>query len=245
MKLSFVIPAYNEEKYIGQCLQSIFDELKGSSYDTEIIVVNNNSTDKTKEIALSFLNVKVVDESQKGLVNARRAGFEAASGDLIANIDADTILTDGWITKVMDKFQYNQKLVGFSGPFIYYDMPWRINLLVRLFYYLGYITYFFNRRVFKISSMLQGGNFIFKKSAFAQVGGYNSNFDFYGEDTDVAKRLNKVGEVIFSFSLPIYASGRRLKEEGLLKSGFKYSINYFWTIFFKKPFNKKHKDIRQ
>ena len=53
MKLSFVIPAYNEEKYIGQCLQSIFDEMKGASHDVEIIVANNNSTDRTKEIALS------------------------------------------------------------------------------------------------------------------------------------------------------------------------------------------------
>jgi len=244
MKLSFVIPAYNEEKYIGQCLQSILDEMNGASHDVEIIVVNNNSTDRTKEIALSFPNVKVIEESQQGLVNARRAGLNAATGDLIANIDADTILADGWIDKVIDKFKYNPQMVAFSGPFVYFDMPWRINFLVKLFYGLGYITYFFNRHVFHISSMLQGGNFIFRKSAFEQIGGYNHNFDFYGEDTDVAKRLNKVGDVVFSFSLPIYASGRRLKEEGLLKSGFKYSINYFWTIFFKKPFNKKHKDIR-
>ncbi len=92
--------------------------------------------------------------------------------------------------------------------------------------------------------MLQGGNFVFRKSAFVQAGGYNHKFTFYGEDAEVAKRLHKFGKVIFSFSLPIYTSGRRLREEGLLKTGFKYSINYFWTIFFKKPFNKKYKDIR-
>jgi len=244
MKLSFVIPAYNEEKYISQCLQSIFNELEGKLYDVEIIVVNNSSTDKTKEIASAFSGVTVVDEAQKGLVNARKAGFAVATGDLIANIDADTILTHEWIEKVLDKFKYNSDIVAFSGPFIYYDMPLRINVLVRLFYYFGYITYLFNSHFLHVSSMLQGGNFVFRRAAFEKIGGYNDKFVFYGEDTDVAKRLSKVGKVIFSFKLPIYASGRRLRKEGILKAGFKYSINYFWTIIFRKPFNKKYTDVR-
>lgn len=129
MKLSFVIPAYNEENYIGQCLQSIFDEAKGKGYDMEIIVVNNASIDRTKEIALSFPGVKVVDEMKKGLVQARKAGYEAASGDLIANIDADTRLTPGWIDEVLSKFN-DPQVVAFSGPFIYYDMPLKIRMMV-------------------------------------------------------------------------------------------------------------------
>ncbi len=132
MKLSFVIPAYNEENYIGQCLQSIFDEAKGKGYDMEIIVVNNASIDRTKEIALSFPGVKVVDEMKKGLVQARKAGYEAASGDLIANIDADTRLTPGWIDEVLSKFN-DPQVVAFSGPFIYYDMPLKIRMMVRFY----------------------------------------------------------------------------------------------------------------
>ena len=244
MKLSFVIPAYNEENYIGKCLESIERETKGKDYDIEVVVVNNASVDKTKEVASSFEGVIVVDEMKKGLVSARKAGFHAATGDLIANIDSDTILTPGWIDKVMREFSHNGKLVGLSGPFIYYDLSPSVNFWVRIWYAFGFVSYIFNRYVFKISSMLQGGNFVIKKDAFEQVGGYNNSFDFWGEDTDVARRLHKVGEVKFTFKLPIYASGRRLQAEGIFSSAVKYTVNYVWTLFFKKPFNKTFTDIR-
>ena len=101
MKLSFIVPAYNEEDLIGKCLESILKQAASRLGDIEIIVVNNASTDKTREIALSFPGVIVVDEPQKGIVHARHAGFLASSGDLIANIDADTMLTPGWINKIL------------------------------------------------------------------------------------------------------------------------------------------------
>ena len=72
MKLSVVIPAYNEEALIGDCLRSILAESEGKNYNIEIIAVNNASTDKTREIIASFPGVKLVDEPDKGLVKARR-----------------------------------------------------------------------------------------------------------------------------------------------------------------------------
>lgn len=116
MKLSFVIPAYNEEAMIHGCLASIVGELAKGSYNAEVLVVNNSSTDRTKEIALSFPHVTVVDEMRKGLVFARRAGFLASSGDIIANVDADTRLTKGWVDTVMREFTKDEKLVALSGP---------------------------------------------------------------------------------------------------------------------------------
>jgi glycosyltransferase involved in cell wall biosynthesis len=71
MKLSFAIPAYNEEANIGACLTSILQELESKSWDVEIIVINNASTDRTAEIARSFPNIRVIDEPMKGLVRAR------------------------------------------------------------------------------------------------------------------------------------------------------------------------------
>lgn len=243
MKLSFVIPAYNEEEYLNQCLESIVKQIKDKPYNIEIIVVNNASTDKTKMIAQSFSGVKVVDEPQKGLVRARQAGFLASSGDLIANIDADTKLTPGWLTTVFEEFESDRKLVALSGPFIYYDLSKSVKFWVRIFYYLGYITYLFNHYILRASAMLQGGNFILRRRALEQAGGFNLNFDFYGEDTDIAHRMNKVGKVKFTFKLPIYTSGRRLKSEGILIMAWRYILNYFWTIIFKKPFTKSVADI--
>lgn len=244
IKLSFVIPAYNEEAYIGKCLASIVKQVGGRS-DTEIIVVNNASTDGTKETAASFRNVKVVDEPEKGIVKARRAGFLASRGELIANIDADTVLTPGWVDKVVSEFSKNPKLVAVSGPYIYYDLPKSTNFAVKCFYAAGYVSYLLNRFVFRVGSMLQGGNFVVKRSAIEKIGGYNTKLDFYGEDSDLARRLHKVGDVKFTFGLPMYTSGRRLKGEGVLTMGMKYGINYFWTIFFKKPFTKSYIDVRE
>lgn len=245
MRLSFVIPAYNEEKLLGKCLDSILKDLKNKTVagEVEIIVVNNASKDRTGEIASSFPGVIVVDEPTKGIVHARKAGLMRASGELIANIDADTIMTPGWIDKVLKKFEENPKMVAFSGPHIMYDVKWSVRYWSRVFYYAGYISYSFNQLFFGIG-MLQGGNFIFRKSAFEKIGGYNTNIIFYGEDTDVARRLSKEGKVIFSFNLPIYASGRRMKKEGMIKAGVKYVVNYLSTIYLKKPLHQAYADIR-
>jgi len=245
MKLSFVIPAHNEEKLIGKCLNSIIKELNSrkSSDEVEIVVVNNASQDRTGEIAKSFPGVIVVDEPKKGIVEARRAGLSRATGELVANVDADTMLTPGWVDKVLEKFEKNPNLVAFSGPFILYDMSLWVRFWSRVFYILGYLTYLFNQ-LFLGVGMLQGGNFIFRKSAFEKIGGYNSKIIFYGEDSDVARRLSKEGEVIFSFDLPILASGRRMKKEGLFRSGIKYVVNYIWTIYFNKPSHEDYTAVR-
>jgi len=73
MVLSFVVPAFNEEAYIGDCLESILQQTKQIQDSIEIIVVNNASTDRTREVALSYPGVRVVDEPRKGLTFARQA----------------------------------------------------------------------------------------------------------------------------------------------------------------------------
>lgn len=244
MKISIIIPAYNEENHLGRCLKSVERELAAGDYEAEVIVVNNASTDHTKEIASSFQGVIVVDEPKKGIVRARHAGFAESSGDLIANIDADTELPKGWLKKVMREFERDEKLVALSGPFIYYDLPIRTRAMVRLFYFFGYFFYVFNHYVLRVGAMLQGGNFIVRRSALEQIGGYDTSIAFYGEDTDIARRMSKAGKVKWTFKLPIYASGRRLKHEGVATIGVRYALNYFWIIFLKKPFTEKYKDIR-
>ncbi len=241
MKLSFVIPAYNEEEYIGECLEVILAQKKNLPYDVEVIVVNNNSTDRTEEVVRHFEGVKIVEEKEKGLVPARRAGFNAATGDLIANVDADTRLTRGWIRRVMESFERDPKLVALSGPFLYFDAPLKIRFFTRVFYYTSFVL---NTLAPWLFPVVQGGNFVVRKDALAKIGGYRHDLNFYGEDADVARRMNKVGKVKFTFKLPIKSSGRRLAKEGGLTTAFRYTMNYFWIIFFGKPFTKTSQDIR-
>ncbi len=243
MKLSFVIPAHNEEAIIGKCLEAVLREAQGRD-NIEVIVVDNASTDGTAKIASAYSGVTVVHEPTKGIVWARRAGFLASHGDLIANVDSDNILTPGWITTVLAEFEKDPNLVTLSGPFIYYDLPKTARLFVRFFYYISYITYILNRFVFRIGSVVQGGNFVVRRTALEKIGGFDTTISFYGEDTDIARRMNKVGEVKFTFKLPIYSSGRRLAKEGALTTGLRYGLNYFWITFFKKPLSTTYTDLR-
>ena len=243
-RLSFVIPAYNEEALIGQCLESVLREISRSGVDTEIVVVINASVDRTGEIARSYAGVNVVDEPKKGLVNARHAGFEASSAELVANIDSDTMLPEGWIATVIREFDADPKLVGLSGPFIYYDLSLWNRFLVRLFYYLTWLMYVINHFVLKVGAVIQGGNFVFTLTAWLKAGGYDRTIAFYGEDTDVAVRLSRVGKVKWTFRLPMLTSGRRLEKEGVFKTAGTYVLNYFWVTFRGKPATKEYTDIR-
>lgn len=246
MKISFSIPAYNEEHRIARCLESVQKEIirAGMENDVEIVVVNNASTDRTKEIAQKFSGVKVVDETRKGLTFARQAGFEHSNGDLIANVDSDTLVPPGWLDTVTREFSRDKSLVALSGPFLYYDLPAFSRFCVRVFYWIGYGTYAFNKHVLRAGSMLQGGNFVVRRGAMQKIHGFDTSIKFYGEDTDVARRLSAIGDVRWTFRLPIYASGRRLAHEGILKMGGRYALNYLWTTFAKKPWSEEYVDVR-
>jgi glycosyltransferase involved in cell wall biosynthesis len=245
MKLAFVIPAYNEEALIGKCLESVQAEIRRSGADADIIVVNNASSDRTGEIARSFEGVVVVDEPKKGLVNARDAGFAASEGyELVANIDSDTIVPEGWLDVVLREFNKDPKLVCLSGPYIYYDMAPHNRLMIGMFYGLTYLIYLLNRFVLRVGSVVQGGNFVFKRAAWESVGGYDRSIDFFGEDTDVAVRLSKVGGVKWTFALKMKTSGRRLEKEGVFRTAGTYTLNFFWVTFRGKPVTKSYNDIR-
>lgn len=246
MRLAFVIPAFNEEMLIGKCLTSVLAEIErsGRADQCEVIVVNNASTDRTGEIAGGFPGVRVVDETKKGLVNARDAGFQATDADLVANIDSDTMVPEGWLDVVFDEFARNERLVCLSGPYVYYDMSAWNRFLVGAFYWLTYAIYILNHYILRVGSVVQGGNFVFRRAAWAQVGGYDRSIQFFGEDTDVAVRLSRVGKVKFTFRLKMKTSGRRLEKEGVFRTASTYTLNFFWVTFRGKPATKDYNDVR-
>jgi glycosyltransferase involved in cell wall biosynthesis len=244
MKITFVIPAFNEEKYIRPCLESIMREIHVSGFDAEVIAVNNASTDGTKAVALSVPGVRVIDENRKGVVRARQAGFRAATGDLIANIDADVMVPEGWLVKVVGEFERDENLVAVSGPYIYYDAPPYQKILISLFYSFSLILYHIGYSLFRVGAMAQGGNFVIRKSALQKINGYDTSIDFYGDDTDAAQSLSAVGKVKWSGKIAVLSSSRRLEGEGIFRMGIRYAMNYFWVTCMGRPFTKEHKDIR-
>src|SRR5689334_10679087 len=101
MKTSIVIPVYNEAAQLGACLRAIAQQ---TVKPLEVIVVDNNSTDGTRAVAEAYDFVTVLEEPRQGVVHARSRGFDAARGDIIARIDADSILPADWLANVETVF---------------------------------------------------------------------------------------------------------------------------------------------
>lgn len=102
LTLSIVIPVYNEQHHIRACLEAI---AKQTVKPLEIIVVDNNSTDATSEIARAYPFVKVIKEPLQGRASARTTGFNKARGDIIGRIDADSVVMPAWVERVLQDFQ--------------------------------------------------------------------------------------------------------------------------------------------
>jgi glycosyltransferase involved in cell wall biosynthesis len=238
MKISLIIPAYNEEKYIGDCLQSVQKYAMGRLH--EVIVVDNASTDNTAAVAGQFPGVKIVREEHKGLTHARQAGLEGATGDIIAYIDADTRISERWLATALGEFEKNEGLVSLSGPARYWDVnAWDRFLIEAGWWITAPLMYQ------AVGFMIYGANFMAKKSALEAAGGFDKGIEFYGEDTDIARRLSRVGKVKFRMDFYIYSSARRFKTEGIWKTNFVYSLNFLWPALFGRPFTKSPSDVRR
>jgi glycosyltransferase involved in cell wall biosynthesis len=239
--ISIVIPAYNEEKYIGACLQAIAQSIEQTKndFDIEVIVVDNASTDSTASVVSTFPTVRLIHESKKGLTCARQAGLEAASGGVVAYVDADTRMPLDWIPRVMKEFSRDPKTVCVSGPHRYYDISLFDSIIVWVFWYVfSYPLYLV------IGYMVAGVGFVVRKKAMLAIGGFDTSISFYGEDTNVARRLHAVGNVQFILSLYMPTSGRRLNGEGIIGTGYRYAINFFSEAFLKRPASGAYRDIR-
>lgn len=249
IQYSFVIPAYNEREFISPCLDSIYDEINRYHLESlsEIIVVDNNSLDGTEDFIKTFFpDVVVIKESEQGLVPARKAGIKIARGQYIINLDADVRLPVGWFKYAISQLTGNPELVAISGPYYYYDLSRFQNAVIQGYYGIAKLLYLIVRHIFKSGSMIQGGNVMIRSDAIRASGAYENidAFKFYGEDTELARRLSKIGKVEFSLKHKVYSSGRRIISEGLFKTGLTYTMNYFWPILFKRPFTKEWIDHR-
>ena len=241
---SLVIPAYNEEKYIGDCLEYA---LRHKDF-FEIIVIDNASTDGTKKLVEKIAKehphalgrLRVVTEMKKGLTRARERGRLEARGNVIAYVDADTRMPEKWLGMVIHEFEKNKNLAVLSGPYVYHDIPrYEQRLITILYWYILAMPIYW-----LVGYMTVGGNFAIRASALEKMGGFDTSIEFYGEDTNIARRASKHGKVKFMPSLYMYTSARRFEGQGVWKTGLIYMTNFVSEVIFKKPVTKKYVDIR-
>lgn len=234
MRFSIVIPAYNEEKVLEKTLSSL-KRLGTPRKEFEIIVVDNNSVDRTSEMAKKFGADKVILEKQPGTNLAREAGRKAASGDIIAFLDADTVPSIDWLSKIEEDLS-RPGVVAVSGPFDY-GFKGVMRLIDRVYtrYLMPAAPKVLRLLFWRKAGVIIGGNFAAWNWALEKIGGLPP-LKFYGDDVAIAMLLSRrVGKVFFDRELVVKSSPRRFEKEGLLATVLKY-IYQEVKIYFSKEF---------
>ena len=204
MFISVVIPAHNEERYLGECLGTLQRQRYPESR-FEVIAVDNASTDATPMIARQFGAV-VVREPIVNIGQARQRGARAARGEIIASTDADTVVPPDWLERIALHFERDDELGALFGPFRYRDgtafekvFLWYLNIgPMMALHALG-------------MSCFSGTNYAVRRETFWKVGGCNVSLPA-GEDVDLSLRLTKVTKVTFDSGLVVHTSARRRGE---------------------------------
>lgn len=201
MKVSVIIPAFNEKKYIAHCLESLKQQ---EDKPDEIIVVDNNCTDQTIKIAKKYL-VRIIKEKKQGIVFARNKGFNAAAGDILARCDADSILPPNWIKKIKINFKKN-KIAGVTGPVVFYDLPLKANFS---------ILYLKIMKFMQKGETLLGPNMAITKDIWLKIKDKVCvDEKKVHEDIDLAIHILKEGgKIKYDWGLIANISGRRIKKK--------------------------------
>jgi len=201
-KFSFIIPSYNEEKYIEGCLKSIKSQ---TTKNYEIILVDSYSKDKTTKIAKKY-GCKIFYAPKNGPGFARNVGSEKAKGDILIFSDSDTRFERDFLEKLEKTFKENIG-GGICNLFVFDPKSGKdivsyktANYLVRLLIKMGLV-------------ITSGSCFIYRKEVFEKIGGFNSEF-MTNEDHDVAKKVSKIMKFQFFDDINVYTSCRRIHNTG-------------------------------
>ncbi|OGI09883.1 MAG: hypothetical protein A2Y40_08585 [Candidatus Margulisbacteria bacterium GWF2_35_9] len=220
MKLSIIVPAYNEEKTLADTLKGLTSQTYS---DFEVIVVDNNSKDKTSEIAKKYTD-KVYLETKQGYIHAVIRGAKEASGDIITFCDADTVYPKTWAEKAMKVFAKSEKIVVVYGTCDVFDA----GFIGKWTNYLAYTSFLFVSRMLGLNNT-SGFNFLMRKDAYIKAGEYDPAFKKMSPDIELGKRLGKQGLVKFVPSLRVSSSVRRFKEGGGIKTTIMFA-KAWWSM---------------
>jgi glycosyltransferase involved in cell wall biosynthesis len=204
VRISIVVPAFNEEKLIAETLRHIrraMEAFSSVNWSSELIVCDNNSTDRTGELARAA-GAKLVFEPVNQIARSRNAGAAAASGDWLIFVDADSHPTRELFGEVAKTIASGRCLAGgctlkLEGPYVF------ASLVTRLWNGISRITKY------------AAGSFIFcEAAAFRQIGGFSERL-YASEEIDLSKRLKRLSRergklMVILHRHPLVTSARKL-----------------------------------
>ncbi len=215
--ISIIIPAWNEEKYLPKLLECI----KKQTYkDYEIIVADADSKDKTRQIAKKY-GCKIV----KGGMPAagRNNGAEAAKGDILLFLDADSQIDDNFVKNALNEIE--KRKIDIAGC--------RIKPLSnKMAYIFGFSVFNLWSCVMQFIFPHASGSGIFcKKSLHNKIKGFDNSIKF-AEDVDYVSRGSRYGKFRIIKNVEVFVSSRRYENEGMVKTGVKLLMVPFYRLFF-------------
>lgn len=215
--ISVIIPAYNEENYIGNCLDSLMGQDDCSSF--EIIVADNGSTDNTANIVRQYQGVILVHAASRGVAHARQAAFEKSKGSIIVSTDADCTFSSSWLSKIEKQFK-DSSIAGLAGNYQFVNA----SLWARIFPYLGAVFVYLNYSLFNKTIYASAANLSYRKKF---VNKYSTIETQGSDERGIVEQLTQHGRVKVILNNPVYTSARRVRK-GFLHGVF-VTIGYYYT----------------
>jgi glycosyltransferase involved in cell wall biosynthesis len=205
VKISIIVPAFNEERLLGASLAQIKSAAGAFSkigWETELIVCDNNSKDRTAEIARAA-GATVVLEPINQIARARNSGAAAATGDWLIFVDADSHPSAGLFSDVAEQIRSGKCLAG--GATMRLDGKYLV---------AGSITRLWNF-VSRWKRFLAGAFIFCGADAFRKIGGFSTDF-FCAEELELSQRLKKLAKetgkhVVILHRHPLVTSARKMR----------------------------------
>jgi glycosyltransferase involved in cell wall biosynthesis len=205
LKISIIVPAFNEERLLGESLaqiKSAANAFAQRGWDLEMIVCDNNSTDHTAEIARAA-GATVVFEPVNQIARARNCGAAAATGDWLVFVDADSRPSAGLFAEVAEQINSGRCLAG--GVTIRMDEKHLVG---------GFATWLWNCAS-RLGRLLAGSFIFCEAAAFRKIGGFSQEL-FAAEELELSQRLRKLardtgGKIVILHRHPLVTSARKLR----------------------------------
>lgn len=213
MDISVIVPAFNEEKRVRPCLESIREQHTTHSY--ELIVSDSNSTDRTVSIAREYAD-KVVVCMERGTARARNGGAKLAGGDILVFIDSDTMIMPGYLDTVYEVLR-NEHTLAVSCAFKFTGRSPKLLMAEHV------TNVYFILRSLLGAATLPGFNMCIRREAFERLGGFRL---CHLEDLDMSIKLRQAGKTVYLAKRMAITSSRRLEMDGI--SG---TLKYYMDLF--------------